>query len=136
MTVGRALLARVFGASAQPHLPPTTRHHTSSSMAIKALVLDFDSTISTPTFLERANQWAVADNVPLFDSMSAEERVANFGGKARIEQLASCLGDLKVRPSRSDRQEWLQPSTHAKALRALALSTLFNTQPTSAHTTA
>ena len=84
-------------------------------MAIKALVLDFDSTISTPTFLERANQWAVADNVPLFDSMSAEERVANFGGKARIEQLASCLGDLKVRPSRSD---WLQPSTHAKALRA------------------
>ena len=76
--------------------------------AIKALVLDFDSTISTPTFLERANQWAVADNVPLFESMSAEERVANFGGKARIEQLASCLKDLKVRPSRSDRQDSLQ----------------------------
>ena len=72
-------------------------------MAIKALVLDFDSTISTPTFLERANQWAVADNVPLFASMSTEERVANFGGTARIEQLASCLGDLKVRSSRSDR---------------------------------
>mmetsp|Transcript_23925 Transcript_23925/g.60807 ORF Transcript_23925/g.60807 Transcript_23925/m.60807 type:complete len:189 (-) Transcript_23925:34-600(-) len=67
-----------------------------SGKAIKALVLDFDSTISTPTFLERANQWAVADNVPLFESMSAEERVANFGGKARIEQLASCLKDLKA----------------------------------------
>ena len=79
-----------------------------SGKAIKALVLDFDSTISTPTFLERANQWAVADNVPLFESMSAEERVANFGGKARIEQLASCLKDLKVRPSRSDRQDSLQ----------------------------
>ena len=77
-------------------------------VAIKALVLDFDSTISTPTFLERANQWAVADNVPLFESMSAEERVANFGGKARIEQLVSCLKDLKVRPSRSDRQDSLQ----------------------------
>ena len=77
-------------------------------MAIKALVLDFDSTISVPTFLKRAKQWAVADNVPLFDSMSTEERVANFGGKARVEQLASCLADLKVRPSRSGRREWLQ----------------------------
>ena len=89
-----------------------------SGESIKALVLDFDSTISTPTFLERANQWAVADNVPLFESMSAEERVANFGGKARIEQLASCLKDLKVRPSRSDRQDSLQRMP--KALRALA----------------
>ena len=65
-------------------------------MGIKALVLDFDSTISTPTFLQRVNQWAVADNVTLFDSMSTEERIANFGGKERIAQLASCLGDLKA----------------------------------------
>ena len=103
--------------------------------AIKALVLDFDSTISTPTFLERANQWAVADNVPLFESMSAEERVANFGGKARIEQLASCLKDLKVRPSRSDRQDSLQRTP--KALRALASQRHSTpTQTSAAHTTA
>ena len=128
----RAVLATLRLASDHP----TFWHHTSSSMAIKALVLDFDSTISTPTFLERANQWAVADNVPLFASMSTEERVANFGGTARIEQLASCLGDLKVRSSRSDRSEWLQRtvSTHQSPRLRAALSTLRNTQPTSAHT--
>ena len=65
-------------------------------MAIKALVLDFDSTISTPTFLQRVNQWAVADNVTLFNSMSTEEQLLNFGGKERIEQLAACLHDLKT----------------------------------------
>ena len=128
--------ARRLGDASPCSDHPTCWHHTSSSMAIKALVLDFDSTISTPTFLERANQWAVADNVPLFASMSTEERVANFGGTARIEQLASCLGDLKVRSSRSDRSEWLQRtvSTHQSPRLRAALSTLRNTQPTSAHT--
>ena len=47
----------------------------STTPRIKALVLDFDSTISTPTYLDRAKQWAVADNVPLFLSMSPEEIV-------------------------------------------------------------
>mgnify|MGYP002005512673 CR=1 FL=1 len=65
-------------------------------MTIKAVVLDFDSTISTPIFLERVKHWAVADNVKLFNSMSTEERVANFGGKERIELLANCLHDLKA----------------------------------------
>eukprot|EP00320_Phaeocystis_rex_P019697 CAMPEP_0119062858 /NCGR_PEP_ID=MMETSP1178-20130426/6353_1 /TAXON_ID=33656 /ORGANISM="unid sp, Strain CCMP2000" /LENGTH=175 /DNA_ID=CAMNT_0007044167 /DNA_START=32 /DNA_END=559 /DNA_ORIENTATION=+ len=63
---------------------------------IKALVLDFDSTISVPTFLRRVNQWAVADNVTLFNSMSTEEQLANFGGKERIEQLATCLHHLRA----------------------------------------
>ena len=105
-------------------------------VAIKALVLDFDSTISTPTFLERANQWAVADNVPLFESMSAEERVANFGGKARIEQLASCFKDLKVRPSRSDRPDSLQRMPNPLGpLHLIAIQHTTQRQP-AAHTTA
>ena len=65
-------------------------------MPIKALILDFDSTISVPTFLERKGQWAVADNVQLFNSMSKEEQIANFGGAKRIEQLASVLRELKA----------------------------------------
>jgi hypothetical protein len=58
---------------------------------IKALFLDFDSTISTPTFLKRAEKWAVADNLELFQSMSEPEILANFGGQKRIEELAALL---------------------------------------------
>ena len=61
---------------------------------IKALVLDFDSTISTPTFLKRTNCWCVADNVALFNSMSHEEIVANFGGASRIAALGALLKSL------------------------------------------
>lgn len=61
---------------------------------IRALVLDFDSTISTPTFLKRANCWCVADNVELFRSMTEEEIVANFGGIVRIKALEAILGAL------------------------------------------
>ena len=46
----------------------------------RCLVLDFDSTISTPTFLERLNKWAVADKPDVFSSMTEEEVVLNFGG--------------------------------------------------------
>lgn len=63
---------------------------------IKALVLDFDSTISTPTYLHRARQWAVADNVPLFESMSEEERIMNFGGPERIAALDALLAALEA----------------------------------------
>ena len=58
---------------------------------LKALVLDFDSTISTPTYVKRAGCWAVADNVALFQSMSKAEIVQNFGGAARIATLSALL---------------------------------------------
>jgi phosphoglycolate phosphatase-like HAD superfamily hydrolase len=61
---------------------------------IKALVLDFDSTISTPTFLKRTNCWCVADNVELFRSMTEEEILANFGGMARVKALEALLRAL------------------------------------------
>lgn len=63
---------------------------------IKALVLDFDSTISTPTFLKRVNSWAIADNVALFTSMTEEEVVANFGGAARIATLEALFSALEA----------------------------------------
>lgn len=62
---------------------------------IKALVLDFDSTISTPTFLERTNCWCVADNLKLFLSMTEAEILANFGGPERIATLHALLGALE-----------------------------------------
>ena len=68
-----------------------------ASPCIKALFLDFDSTISTPIFLQRANMWCVADNVELFRSMSPEEIVANFGGSERIEVIKALLTDLSAR---------------------------------------
>lgn len=64
-------------------------------MAIKALVLDFDSTISTPIYLHRTKQWAVADNVALFQDMDTAEMTANLGGAQRIAALQALLTDLK-----------------------------------------
>ena len=71
-----------------------SRKPEAAASPIKALVLDFDSTISTPTFLQRTNCWAVADNLPLFKSMTEEEIIANFGGTARITALKALLTAL------------------------------------------
>ena len=43
----------------------------------------------------RVRQWAVADNVTLFQSMTDEENLANFGGPARVTQLMRLFSDLK-----------------------------------------
>ena len=51
--------------------------------ALRALFLDFDSTISTPTYLERFKKWAVADDVALLHAMTTDERINNFGGASR-----------------------------------------------------
>jgi hypothetical protein len=61
---------------------------------IRALFLDFDSTISTPIFVDRARKWAVADDVALFRSMTPAERIANLGGSERVEALRSLLQEL------------------------------------------
>ena len=66
----------------------------SSPAPIKALVLDFDSTISTPIFLKRANCYCVADNVALFGTMTQEEVIANLGGPDRVAVLAELLSAL------------------------------------------
>ena len=55
----------------------------SGRAALRAVFLDFDSTISTPTYLERFKKWAVADDVALFHAMTTEERIGNFGGAPR-----------------------------------------------------
>jgi hypothetical protein len=61
---------------------------------IRALFLDFDSTISTPIFVDRAHKWAVADDVALFCSMTPAERIANLGGSERVEALRTLLQEL------------------------------------------
>lgn len=75
-------------ASKPPEPPPCA--------GCRCLILDFDSTISTPTYLQRAQSWAVADNVRLFESMTDAEVLANFGGAARIAQLDSLLSGLEA----------------------------------------
>lgn len=63
---------------------------------IKALVLDFDSTISTPTFLARLNDFAVADKRDIFGCMTVDEQWANFGGAERVQQLTKLLAELQA----------------------------------------
>ena len=65
-------------------------------MPLKGLILDFDSTLSAPIWIERLQKWAVADNKQVFASMSADEVVANFGGQERVGELDSLLRDAKA----------------------------------------
>jgi phosphoglycolate phosphatase-like HAD superfamily hydrolase len=74
----------------------STERVAQSRPPIKALVLDFDSTISTPTFLHRVNAWAIADSVDIFSGMSEQEIVANFGGSKRIKSLEELLSALQA----------------------------------------
>ena len=67
----------------------------SAPARLKAVVFDFDSTLSTPLWIERAGAWAVADNLELFQIMSEAEQRANLGGDARIAQLAALLEALQ-----------------------------------------
>jgi FMN phosphatase YigB (HAD superfamily) len=62
-----------------------------SGAKLRALFLDFDSTISVAMWLARANKHCVADNTELFLSMSREEVIQNFGGAERLEALRSFL---------------------------------------------
>mmetsp|Transcript_7762 Transcript_7762/g.32117 ORF Transcript_7762/g.32117 Transcript_7762/m.32117 type:complete len:166 (-) Transcript_7762:275-772(-) len=61
----------------------------------RVVVLDFDSTLTAPIFLERARAWAIADKPELLATMGPEELVANFGGAARIAALDALLGALR-----------------------------------------
>lgn len=58
---------------------------------MKALFLDFDSTLTTPQFLERLGVWAIADKPEVLSSLSPEERISNFGGADRIKAIDSLL---------------------------------------------
>ncbi|KAL1519070.1 hypothetical protein AB1Y20_003337 [Prymnesium parvum] len=63
----------------------------------KALVLDFDSTLSTPTWQAGHGKWAVADNRALFQAMTLDQQIANFGGGERIRDLTALLEALTAR---------------------------------------
>ena len=61
---------------------------------LKALVLDFDSTISTPQYIQRLQEWAVADKVHIFQQLRPDEHIANLGGRERIDALKALLIEL------------------------------------------
>lgn len=56
---------------------------------------DFDGTLSTPQFVQRANDYAVCDRVELCCSLSEAEVVANFGGPARVEDVTEMFSRLE-----------------------------------------
>eukprot|EP00928_Gymnodinium_smaydae_P038758 TRINITY_DN26652_c0_g1_i1.p1 TRINITY_DN26652_c0_g1~~TRINITY_DN26652_c0_g1_i1.p1 ORF type:complete len:998 (+),score=227.25 TRINITY_DN26652_c0_g1_i1:69-3062(+) len=62
---------------------------------LAAVFFDFDSTLSTPTFVPWAQDYAVADRQGLCMRMSNEEITANFGGRDRLERLRAMLQRLQ-----------------------------------------
>ena len=65
-----------------------------TELKIRALVLDFDSTISTPRYIERLQEWAVADKAQIFEALTPDEHIENLGGQERIDALKALLLEL------------------------------------------
>eukprot|EP00418_Pyrodinium_bahamense_P024932 CAMPEP_0179138724 /NCGR_PEP_ID=MMETSP0796-20121207/66276_1 /TAXON_ID=73915 /ORGANISM="Pyrodinium bahamense, Strain pbaha01" /LENGTH=199 /DNA_ID=CAMNT_0020838041 /DNA_START=22 /DNA_END=618 /DNA_ORIENTATION=- len=65
-----------------------------SSMGLAVVFFDYDSTLTIPQYIKRANKYALADNPKLFAQMSEEEVFANFGGRERVQRLAAMLHGL------------------------------------------
>lgn len=68
-----------------------------SALQPAAVFFDFDSTLSTPQYLERAKDYALADRPKLCSSMTAAEILANFGGRGRVARVAAMLRHLESR---------------------------------------
>mmetsp|Transcript_47386 Transcript_47386/g.95653 ORF Transcript_47386/g.95653 Transcript_47386/m.95653 type:complete len:217 (-) Transcript_47386:140-790(-) len=64
---------------------------------LAVVFFDFDSTLTIPQYIQRAQRHALADNPRLFLSMSEDEIFANFGGRERVERLAAMLRCLQQR---------------------------------------
>ncbi|KAJ8610025.1 hypothetical protein CTAYLR_006630 [Chrysophaeum taylorii] len=60
----------------------------------RVVIFDFDSTLSEPQYVARHKAWAIADKPQLLDTLSTEERIANFGGRHRVDALDALLGSL------------------------------------------
>jgi phosphoserine phosphatase len=61
----------------------------------KAVFFDFDSTISSPHRIDRlGGDWAVADRLHIFEQMTPNEIVQNFGGSQRLDVLRRLFADL------------------------------------------
>ena len=58
------------------------------------VVFDFDSTLSSPVFLQRFGRWAIADKPKILSAMTKEEIVANFGGHDRLCRLRKMMSAL------------------------------------------
>ena len=66
------------------------------SVRLRAVFFDFDGTLTTTSFLQRVQRWALSDDQTTFDSMSTAERLANFGGPERLERISALLRTLKA----------------------------------------
>eukprot|EP00929_Paragymnodinium_shiwhaense_P119077 TRINITY_DN90962_c0_g1_i1.p1 TRINITY_DN90962_c0_g1~~TRINITY_DN90962_c0_g1_i1.p1 ORF type:complete len:471 (-),score=72.53 TRINITY_DN90962_c0_g1_i1:97-1509(-) len=66
-------------------------------LAHAAVFFDFDSTLSTPRYLERAKDYALADRPQLCASLTRPEVLSNFGGSGRVARLHALLQRLSAR---------------------------------------
>ena len=80
--------------TSQANLPGLSAMSSKAELKIRALVLDFDSTISTPQYIERLQEWAVADKVQIFQALTTDEHIENLGGQKRIDALKALLLEL------------------------------------------
>ena len=66
------------------------------SEALRCVVFDFDSTLSTPQYLERFGCWAIADKAIVCAEMTEAEIWANLGGRDRVALLKRTLATLRA----------------------------------------
>lgn len=66
-----------------------------STQSKRGVFFDFDSTITTPIRLPRFPKSAVADRPDIFQNMTSDEIVSNFGGPRRLDRLASLFRALR-----------------------------------------
>ena len=69
----------------------------STSSPTGAIFWDFDGTISSSIWVERLNNWAVSDSGRrhVIEALTADETVANFGGRERISALRDAIAKLR-----------------------------------------
>jgi len=65
--------------------------------ACKVVVFDFDSTLSSPIYVASRRVWAIADKPEVLASLSAAEKIENFGGAERLASLDALLQTLRDR---------------------------------------
>jgi tetratricopeptide (TPR) repeat protein len=65
------------------------------SCSLAVVFFDFDSTLSSPQYVHRANDYAVCDRIELCCSLTEDEVIANFGGPERLANLLDMLEYLE-----------------------------------------
>jgi hypothetical protein len=96
MLRGKRLQEEPDASSKKARVPSRQSTVSANSGEINILILDFDGTMTVETMVSITNfvGKATSDIKNLFQSMSAEDHVRNFGGADAIEQMKQLFGRL------------------------------------------